>query len=166
MNQIFIQTGKPTAGLFNGHTAHITSVQYSPDSTRVVSGSWDKTVHIWDARSGTSIFGPLFGHTSWLNCVAYSPDGTYVASASNDTTVRIWETSMQLDSSQHIGWVLRKDGWVVDGQSRRLIWVPPELHAFLILPRNTMVLSCDGYVRLNFEGALLGEAWVGCWADN
>ncbi|CAE6431342.1 unnamed protein product [Rhizoctonia solani] len=162
----FTQTGELTPGHFNGHDAEITSIQFSPDGSRIISGSRDKAVHIWDARSGTSIFGPLNGHADRVNSVAYSPDGTYVASASDDATIRIWDASTQPNSSQHVSWVIKKDGWAMDDQSRRLFWVPPELHNSLILPRNKMVISCEGYVRLNFEGAYIGEAWVNCWTDN
>ncbi|KAJ3860914.1 hypothetical protein EV359DRAFT_48192, partial [Lentinula novae-zelandiae] len=36
-------------------SARLQSVQYSPDGTRIVSGSHDKTLRIWDARTGTQI---------------------------------------------------------------------------------------------------------------
>jgi len=39
------------------------SVAYSPDGCRIVSGSDDGTVRIWDAVSGASICGPLEGHS-------------------------------------------------------------------------------------------------------
>ncbi|CUA77855.1 Periodic tryptophan protein 2 homolog [Neurospora crassa OR74A] [Rhizoctonia solani] len=87
------QTEMETSGSFKGHTHKIESVQFSPDSTRIVSGSFDKTVHIWDVQTGVSIFGPLRGHTLWVMSVAYSPNGMYAASASEDGTIRIWDTS-------------------------------------------------------------------------
>ncbi|KIM50074.1 hypothetical protein SCLCIDRAFT_1188260, partial [Scleroderma citrinum Foug A] len=46
-----------------------------PDSTRVVSGSYDNTVRIWDADRGVEIGSPLQGHTSFVTSVAFSPDG-------------------------------------------------------------------------------------------
>src|SRR5882757_3361730 len=58
---------------WTGHAARIGSVCYSPDGTRVVSGSDDKTIRIWDAESGTVIGEPLMGHTGGVNSVAYSP---------------------------------------------------------------------------------------------
>ena len=33
-----------------GHSGPVTSVSFSPDGKRIVSGSTDKTVKVWDAR--------------------------------------------------------------------------------------------------------------------
>ena len=36
-----------------GHTGRVTSVAFSPDGKRIVSGSDDNTVKVWDADKGT-----------------------------------------------------------------------------------------------------------------
>src|SRR5439155_25147218 len=38
--------------LLKGHTWPVWSVCFSPDGKRIVSGSWDKTVKVWDAHTG------------------------------------------------------------------------------------------------------------------
>jgi WD40 repeat protein len=38
--------------LFTGHSNVVTSVCFSRDGTRIVSGSYDKTVRIWNAVTG------------------------------------------------------------------------------------------------------------------
>ncbi len=44
------------------------SVAFSPDGTRIVSGSSDKTLRLWDATSGQSIGAPLRGMK--IGCLA------------------------------------------------------------------------------------------------
>ena len=74
-----------------GHTGYVYSAAFSSNGTRIVSGSSDKTVRIWDAVSGAPIGEPLQGHSHWVQSVAFSPDGTRIVSGSSDKTVRIWD---------------------------------------------------------------------------
>jgi WD40 repeat protein len=71
----------------------VSTVAFSPDQSRIASGSTDATVRIWNAADGHSIGAPLRGHRGWVLRVAYSPDGRRVASASRDGTVRIWDAA-------------------------------------------------------------------------
>jgi WD40 repeat protein len=73
-----------------GHTYSVSSVCYSPDGTRIVSGSDDKTVRVWDAISGSELL-KMEGHTDSVYSVCYSPDGTRIVSGSRDNTVRVWD---------------------------------------------------------------------------
>ena len=64
---------------------------YSPNGARVVTGSKDKTIRIWDAESGAIVGEPLTGHKEAVNSVAYSRDGRHIISGSSDRTIRIWD---------------------------------------------------------------------------
>ncbi|EMD36503.1 hypothetical protein CERSUDRAFT_95801 [Gelatoporia subvermispora B] len=76
----------------SGHAGIVYSVAFSPDGTRVVSGSWDEAVRIWDARTGDLLMDPLEGHRNTVTSVAFSPDGAVVVSGSLDGTIRVWNT--------------------------------------------------------------------------
>ena len=45
-----------------GHTDSVCSAAFSPDGSRIVTGSWDQTAKVWDARSGAEVL-TLKGHT-------------------------------------------------------------------------------------------------------
>jgi WD40 repeat protein len=77
----------------------VSSVAFSPDGTRIVSGGFDNTVRVWDAASGQPIGAPLTGHTDPVLSVAFSPDGKRIASGGYDNTVRVWDGA----SGQPIG---------------------------------------------------------------
>jgi hypothetical protein len=68
-------------------------VGFSPDGRRLVSGSWDNTLRLWDAATGKPIGPPLQGHTNSVLSVAFSPDGRRIVSGSVDNTLRLWDAA-------------------------------------------------------------------------
>jgi len=74
----------------SGHSDSVSAVAVSADGRKVVSGSDDETVKIWDAESGAEL-RTLNGHSDSVNTVAVSTDGTKVVSGSHDKTVKIWD---------------------------------------------------------------------------
>ena len=73
-----------------GHVSRINSLSVSPDGRRMATGSWDRTVKVWDAETGAALV-TLQGHTSSVNGVSFSPNGQRIASASADGTVKVWD---------------------------------------------------------------------------
>src|SRR5579871_3385642 len=76
---------------YQGHQDHqVYALAWSPDGTKIASGSDDKTVQVWNAATGQ----PLLiyqGHSDIVFGVAWSPNGKEVASASVDGTVQVWQ---------------------------------------------------------------------------
>jgi WD40 repeat protein len=72
------------------HDGWVHSVVFSHDSSRVASGSDDKTIKIWDAQTGACL-QTLEGHDGAVYSVVFSHDSSRVASGSGDSTIKIWD---------------------------------------------------------------------------
>jgi WD40 repeat protein len=85
-----------------GHKSWIYSVAWHPHGHRLISGSHDCTLKLWDIKAGTCV-KTLLGHDQAISSVAWSPDGQLIASSSHDHTVKIWlaETGECLQTLHH-----------------------------------------------------------------
>ena len=68
----------------------ITALAFSPDGTKLASGSQDKTVFLWDVATGSAV-DSLAGNSGWVQSLAFSRDGTKLASGSEDGVVGLWD---------------------------------------------------------------------------
>lgn len=74
-----------------------------PNTCKVVSGSKDDYLKVWDVLSGECLH-TLEGHSSWISCVkALTPDT--LVSGSNDKYLKFWKTECEVahdSSSRHL----------------------------------------------------------------
>lgn len=79
-----------------GHTARVSSVAFSPDGTKLVSGSVEGTLKLWEVKTGRDIT-TLQGRGDGLyTSVAFSPDDALIAQASGAVgTVELWDVSTE-----------------------------------------------------------------------
>jgi WD40 repeat protein len=71
------------------HMHTISSLAYSADGSRLVSGSWDHTVRLWDAATGKELLR-LGGQPEGFSSVAISPDGKLLAGGNMNRTLFVW----------------------------------------------------------------------------
>ncbi len=82
-------TGKLIRRL-EGHTSSVTHAVFSQDGKRILSGSDDGTVRLWDSNTGKQLRA-FPGHENYVKAVALSPDGKQALSGGTDATVRLWD---------------------------------------------------------------------------
>ena len=106
-----------------GHTGSVNSIAITPDGKYVVSsGSYDKTIKLWDINSGQELRS-FEGHTSSADSI--TPDGKYIVAGSRDNTIKLWDinSGQELRSFEgHTSYVnsvaITPDGkYVVSGSS-------------------------------------------------
>ncbi len=99
-----------------GHRFEVLSVSWSPDGTRLATGSEDITAKVWDVAGGREMH-TLKGHTNAVSSVSWSPDGTRLATGSHDGTAKVWDAAGRrelLTLRGHTGQV-RSVSWSPDG---------------------------------------------------
>ncbi|MEG4987323.1 serine/threonine protein kinase [Microcoleus sp. BR0-C5] len=107
-----------------GHSSFVNSLAISPDGKILASGSWDKTIKIWNLET-TELIGTLTGHSDRVNSVAISYDGKMLVSGSSDETIKFWNL--------HSGDLL----CTFPGHSM-------EVNSVAINPKGLVIASCGG----------------------
>jgi WD40 repeat protein len=96
--------GSPLRRMDHGDRVEV--VAFSPDGSRLATGSTDRTARVWAVETGEPL--ATLEHRGGVLAVAFSPDGSRLATGSYDGTARLWdaETGEHLATLEHRGGVL------------------------------------------------------------
>ncbi len=76
------------------HAASLSgNVVFSPDGSRLASGTEDGAVYLWETATGLQKFA-LTGHAGAITALAFSADGAVLASGDAEGVVRLWNAAL------------------------------------------------------------------------
>jgi len=75
---------------YEGHTGDVYSVEYHPRQSHFVTGSYDKTLNLFDTNTG-QVVKTFTGHSSAVSRALFNPHGNLIVSGSKDCTIRFWD---------------------------------------------------------------------------
>ncbi len=73
-----------------GHSKYVRCVKFVGGSKKIVSGSKEGTVAVWEWEKSEARSLVLEGHNGSVNGVAASGDGERIVSGSDDGTLTVW----------------------------------------------------------------------------
>ena len=81
-----------------GHSAKVHNLLFTPDGSKIVSISEDKTIRIWNAQTG-EVQAELNSNRAMsipIVQISFSPDGQYVATLTQDGKVHLWAATWKM----------------------------------------------------------------------
>ncbi|CAG8680701.1 26094_t:CDS:10, partial [Dentiscutata erythropus] len=158
---------------FKGHGGGVSAIQFSPCGKMLASGSFDKTVRIWDAISLQKEQACLKGHTLNVSDVCWSNDSSAVLSGAYDQTCKFWdiETSKYTHTYESEGFVQcvmfnpQDNNIFVSGSSRKVLAIID-----IRKPESALSFKDDGminslYICRNGQNIITGDSlgYVKTW---
>ena len=82
--------GQKEIATFEEHQAAVMCLAFDLQGDRIVSGSEDKTLKLWETQTGKEV-ATLKGHTKGVSSCEFDPTGRRIVSGSGDNTLKLWE---------------------------------------------------------------------------
>lgn len=74
-----------------GHDENVSVVKFSSDASKVLSGSFDNSVIVWDWKETDTPSTVLKGHRGTITAISFGSDDSKIFSGSRDGTVKVWD---------------------------------------------------------------------------
>ncbi|KAF9548010.1 WD40 repeat-like protein [Agrocybe pediades] len=169
----------------------VISVAFFQDGKKILSGSSNGAILLWDVETGNILRNFNVGH---ISSVVISPDCGQLATCGDGGIIRIWEVENAFAAQETVVEDIRSqfnredlrdsacyspksitlamsriakyhaDGWVtVNG--RNIFWTSPHLLKNICLPYNGLVIGPHGTTFMDYSNTELciGKKWVNCW---
>lgn len=111
------ETDRKSLCRMTGHQQLINDVKFSPDGRLIASASFDKSIKLWDGKTGKYVTS-LRGHVKAVYQISWSADNRLLVSGSADSTLKVWDVrkgKLMCDLPGHADEVFALD-WSPDGE--------------------------------------------------
>ncbi|XP_063951184.1 U5 small nuclear ribonucleoprotein 40 kDa protein-like [Lytechinus pictus] len=78
--------------LLTGHEGEIFSARFHPNGQTLASGSFDRSIFLWNVYGECENYGVLKGHQGAIMELHYNTDGSQIVSCATDKMVCLWDT--------------------------------------------------------------------------
>ncbi len=85
------RTGETLFEDTDANTKPVMSLEFSPDRKHLVTGSWDKTIRLWNTEKRAAIGTPVTEHKKAVRSFAFTRNGQQLVSGGSDGTIRLWD---------------------------------------------------------------------------
>ncbi|KAG2141161.1 uncharacterized protein EDB93DRAFT_640194 [Suillus bovinus] len=162
---------------WRGTLARVWSVSFSPDGTRIASGSHDKTVRVWNAVTVQPFSQPRDSDPSTFSLHPCTPTqgsciippntcNDHLISFSSKLEHALLNSADLLEPTSHhdsnsTPFLLQGDGWMMGPNHQLIFWVPPGSRHPFYTPGTAMVIPRGG-VELDLSRMAHGTRWSSC----
>ena len=156
------------------HSNFVSTITFNHTGDRLVSGSQDGTIAVWNAERLQPLGSTLARHKGRVNSVVFSPDDKMFVSGSQDTRVIVWAPDNEQQPSSKVverhrssgvralsanGSAVTKDGQIVDLRTGGSFGSLDDISSV-----ESVTLSRDGRVALSVDRMALSAC--GMWSVN
>ena len=161
-----VETGAEVSRPLRGHTNAVTSIASSPDGVHVVSGSYDRSVRLWNVAD---IFAEdMVNHDNLAKPAAQLPDSAVIRKSSTGTS-GVTSYPRRDIAAQYPPHLFPyptfniQDGWILGPNDELILWVPPANRLGLLDPfPRRRVMGLTHITELDFSNFKCGTEWMQC----
>lgn len=135
---------------YSGHIEQILTLIFSPDEKQFISHSYD-VVHIWRFDTGLLNIDTCIASILPIpiSCIQLGQGPVH-------SQPRIF-----LHDFPFCFLALQDNGWLVDDEDKKILWIPHKLHSRLYLPGTVSIINIENEIKMDLTDFLFGTQWKG-----